>query len=215
MTESKNASGKWWKNMYNEKAISFMRISNFWWLLVILGGGIVLLMISSFMSISGNAPLDAVSGGGINKEAVKEEAQKEDALLGAEKELENRLERILGAVEGAGSVEVTVILASGEESVFAQNLNKQNRVIEEKDQSGGNRKTTEFNEQGNLVFAETPNAGKETPVVVKTKRPEVAGVLVLAEGAQDPELREKLVQAVETLLDIPPYKVTVLVKEGG
>lgn len=215
MTENKNVSDKWWKNMYNEKVLSLMRISNLWWLLLILGGGVVLLVMSSFMSISGNTSIDALSHSDVTREAGKGETQKEDTLVDVERELEERLERILGAVEGAGSVEVTLTLASGEESVFAQNLSKQDRVIEERDQSGGNRKTTELNEQGSLVFAEAPSGGRETPVVVKKKRPEVAGVLVLAEGAKDPELREKLVQAVTTLLDIPPYKVTVLAKEGG
>lgn len=215
MAEVKNASDKWWKNMFNEKALSLARISNLWWLLLILGGGVVLLVMSSFMSISGSTPLDTASRGDATREVGSEETQKGYALADIERELEDRLERILGAVEGAGSVEVTVTLASGEESVFAQNLNRQNRVIEEKDQSGGNRKTTELSEQGSLVFAEAPSGGRETPVVIKRKRPEIAGVLVLAEGAKDPELRERLARAVETLLDIPPYKVTVLVKKGG
>ncbi len=215
MAEVKNASDKWWKSMYSEKALSLARISNLWWLLLILGGGVVLLVMSSFMSISGSTPLDTASRGDATREVGSEETQKGYALADIERELEDRLERILGAVEGAGSVEVTVTLASGEESVFAQNLNRQNRVIEEKDQSGGNRKTTELSEQGSLVFAEAPSGGRETPVVIKRKRPEIAGVLVLAEGAKDPELRERLARAVETLLDIPPYKVTVLVKKGG
>ncbi|HHW40716.1 MAG TPA: stage III sporulation protein AH [Syntrophomonadaceae bacterium] len=145
---------------------------------------------------------------------AKEEVQRDDSLTAAEKELESRLEKVLGSVAGAGSVQVTVTLSSGQENVFAQNINKQNRIIEEKDQAGGNRKTTEVNEQGSLVFAETLNGGKDDPVLIKAKRPEVAGVLVLAEGAKDPELREKLAQAVETLLDIPPHKVTVLAKES-
>lgn len=207
MTEINSVFDRWLKGLGDGKRLSLGRVSNLWWLLIMLGGGVALLILTgSFVNPSASNTT--------HSEPPKETVQNDDSLTKAEKELELRLERILGAVEGAGSVKVTVTLSSGEENVFAQNLNKQNRVIEEKDQAGGNRKTTEISEQGSLVFAETLNGGKNDPVIVKTKSPEVAGVLVLAEGAKDPELRETLAQAVETLLNIPSYKVTVLAKES-
>lgn len=207
MTEIKSMFDRWLKGLGDGKGLSLGRVSNLWWLLILLGGGVALLILTgSFVNPSASTT--------IHSEPPKETVQNDDSLTKAEKELELRLERILGSVEGAGSVKVTVTLSSGEESIFAQNLNKQNRVIEENDQAGGNRKTTEISEQGSLVFAETLNGGKNDPVIVKTKSPEVAGVLVLAEGAKDPELRETLARAVETLLNIPSYKVTVLAKES-
>lgn len=65
------------------------------------------------------------------------------------------------------------------------------------------------------MLLQTVSGGKEEPVLIRAKRPEIAGVLVLAEGARDPGLREELVQAVITVLAVPAHKVTVLSKEGG
>lgn len=207
MTELKGILDKWWRNLGEGKGFFPGRVSNLWRLLVLLGGGVALLIVAGSL-------INPAASTTSPPAPAKEEVQRDDSLTAAEKELESRLEKVLGSVAGAGSVQVTVTLSSGQENVFAQNINKQNRIIEEKDQAGGNRKTTEVNEQGSLVFAETLNGGKDDPVLIKAKRPEVAGVLVLAEGAKDPELREKLAQAVETLLDIPPHKVTVLAKES-
>jgi stage III sporulation protein AG len=68
------------------------------------------------------------------------------------------------------------------------------------------------NEQDDLVLLQSGNGGSSTPVVVKELHPEIAGVLVLAEGANNPGLKEKLIQAVETVLNIPSYRVMVLPK---
>jgi stage III sporulation protein AG len=70
-------------------------------------------------------------------------------------------------------------------------------------------------EQNTLVFSQGNSGGSDTPVVVSQTSPEIAGVLVLADGANDPVLKEKLVQAVETVLDLPAYKVIVLPRKGG
>ncbi|MCL8207606.1 MAG: hypothetical protein K6V97_05980 [Actinomycetia bacterium] len=45
--------------------------------------------------------------------------------------------------------------------------------------------------------------------------PAVAGVVVVATGARDPQVREEITQAVETLLQIQPYQVLVLPNGGG
>lgn len=207
MTELKGILNKWWGNLEDGKGFFPGRIPNLWRFLVLLGGGVALLIFAGSLINPATSTTSPPA-------PVRQKVQRDDSLTAAEKELEARLEKVLGSVAGAGSVQVTVTLASGQENVFAQNVNKQNRITEEKDQAGGNRKTTEVNEQGSLVFGETLNGGKDDPVLIKAKRPEIAGVLVLAEGAKDPELREKLAQAVEILLDVPPHKVTVLAKES-
>ena len=45
--------------------------------------------------------------------------------------------------------------------------------------------------------------------------PEILGVLVVADGAQDPQVKENLAQATATLLDISPHRVRVMPREGG
>jgi len=184
----------------------FLRTPGMWKLLVLLAGGIFLLVCtSSWFTPQQEAPAapdhteDAVVDGELGIE---------------EKQLEQRLESILSSVAGAGDVEVTITMASGAEHYYAQNHSRQDRTIEEQDRSGGNRQTTEVTEEDNLVLVGAASGGNQEPVLIKSTRPEIAGVLVLSEGARYPGLREELVQAVVTVLDIPVHKVSVLPKEG-
>jgi stage III sporulation protein AG len=178
-----------------------------WQLLLVFGFGLLLLVISGSWFASRGSPSVSEPAPGVQAQPAAS-----DGLTPVEEGLEGRLAAILGAVDGAGSVQVTVTLQSGAENVYAQNVNKQDQTIQEKDQSGGNSTTNEVNEQDDLVL-QSGNGGSSTPVVVKELHPEIAGVLVLAEGANNPDLKEKLIRAVETVLDIPSYRVMVLPKE--
>jgi stage III sporulation protein AG len=45
--------------------------------------------------------------------------------------------------------------------------------------------------------------------VLKENNPEIKGVIVVAEGADDIEVRLNLLSAVQTILDVSPDKVNV------
>ena len=125
-----------------------------------------------------------------------------------EKQMESRLEEILAQIQGAGEVKVTLILAAGPEYSYAQDLNTSERTIEEQDQQGGARVTTEVTEQSQMVMANRSAGAK--PVVIKETKPEVQGVLVVAEGAANPYLKALMSRAVQTLMGVPAHQVTVL-----
>ena len=209
MPERNGFLEEWWDKLKGRKEWHLLRAPGMGRLLVVLLGGILLLICTSSWvspkpkasSTSVDQP-SAVSNGG------------EVGLAKAEKDLEKRLEEILSSVAGSGEVQVTITMAAGPEHQYAKNTSQQNRTIEEKDQTGGNRMTTETNEDGDLVLVREVSGGKEEPVLIRATRPEIAGVLVLAEGARDPGLREELVQAVLTVLAVPAHKVTVLPKES-
>ena len=86
---------------------------------------------------------------------------------------------------------------------------KNDKITNEKDNDGGTRvinelvtndKTVTVNEQG----------GNSKAVVTKEINPEIKGVIVVAEGAKDVKVQRKLTDAVQTVLDIPAYRVMVL-----
>jgi stage III sporulation protein AG len=178
-----------------------------WQLLLVFGIGMLLLVFSGSWFTPRSSPPSSQPA-----PSVTEQPAAGDDLTPVEEQLESRLTVALSAVDGAGSVQVTITFKSGAENVYAQNVNKQDQTIQQKDQSGGNSTTNEVNEQDDLVLLQSTNGGSNAPVVVKELHPEIAGVLVLAEGANNPELKEELVQAVETVLDIPSYQVMVLPK---
>ncbi len=190
------------------KRFPFLRTPQMWRLLLIFGAGV-------FMLVFTDSWLTPRSSPPAGETAARARAQPvaPDNLTAAENELEERLARILSEMDGAGSVQVTVRLKTGTEHIYAQNVSRLDRTIQEKDQDGGNRTTTELNEQNNLVLLQAVSGNQQEPVVLKEKHPEIAGVLVLADGARNPDLREKIIQAVETVLDVPSHRVMVLPKE--
>lgn len=131
-------------------------------------------------------------------------------IIRLERVTEQRLEQILSEIEGAGKVSVTLFLVAGPEYNYASNVNSSKRTIEEQDQAGGTRITTEVDEETQLVMSRAASAAGDRPVVVKEIKPDVQGVLVVAEGASSPYIKETLSRAVQTLLGIPAHQVTVL-----
>lgn len=127
-----------------------------------------------------------------------------------EKELENKLQTNILLMEGVGKVQVTVSFSTGLKSEYARNDNVTKNTSKETDKTGGTRETTQITENNQVVM---PN-GSSQPVLVMEDRPEIAGVLIIAEGAKDPNVREGIHTAVRTLLNITSNKITV-VPMGG
>lgn len=127
-----------------------------------------------------------------------------------ERELESKLQANLLQMEGAGKVHVSVSLSTGLKSEYARNENITKRTSKETDKTGGTRETTEVTQNNQVVM---PSSSSQ-PVMVMEDRPEVAGVLIIAEGARDAKVREGIHMAVQTLLNIPGPKITV-VPMGG
>lgn len=122
-----------------------------------------------------------------------------------EKEMEKKLVQNLQQMTGVGSVQVSVTFSSSLKSDYATNGSVTKKTTKESDKSGGVRESTEVTENNQLVL---PN-GASQPVIVMEERPTVAGILIIAEGASDPKVRENIHNAVRTLLDIPSSKINV------
>ncbi|HHU33243.1 MAG: hypothetical protein ACOX1Y_00460 [Zhaonellaceae bacterium] len=136
-----------------------------------------------------------------------------DGLNGIELNLEQRLKNILSQIKGVGEVEVTVLLASGPRFDYAVNVSTIEKQIDEKDQSGGIRTTTEITEDGQLVIVRSDRAGGEEPVVTQEYKPDIQGVLVVAQGADNPKIKANLLNAITTILDLEAHKVDIQSKE--
>ena len=145
------------------------------------------------------------------KPSVQEQATENNRIMVLEKSLENKLAENLRQMQGVGKVQVTVTLASGIKSDYAENQSITKRTTEETDKAGGVRKSTETTENGQLVM---PN-GTAQPVVIMEESPVVAGVLVIAEGAKDAKVRESIHNAVRTVLNIPASKIMVEAMGGN
>lgn len=125
-----------------------------------------------------------------------------------EEALEAKLANLLAQVKGAGSVAVNVTLENSAAVDFAKNVTKENKTIQENDNAGGIRTTTESKESEQILMGK--ENGIDKPVMVRETKPIIKGVLVIAEGATDSTVKSNLTKAVETGLGVAAYKVTVL-----
>lgn len=125
-----------------------------------------------------------------------------------EEKIRNELVDTLAAMAGVGRVKVMIYFDGGSESLLATNNNDVNKKVDEKDTQGGTRTTNEISKNQTVVMIN--EGGGSKPVIVKQVNPSIGGVMVVAEGAQNVEIKEKIHNAVKTVLGIPYHKVSVM-----
>lgn len=123
------------------------------------------------------------------------------------RQLQEELALFLSKVDGAGRVAVEVSLDGGYKYSFAVNNTTEENTTQEKDASGSRMVATK---RGTEQVVTVRGSAGEEPLLVEVREPEIKGVIVLAEGAGNSQVKAKLAQAVRTFLGIPAYRVTVL-----
>lgn len=135
-------------------------------------------------------------------------ALKYQGVAQAKADLAVELESILSQVEGAGTVQVSITLSSDGLKSYALNTKKERRETQEMDRNGGDRSITEENQSSDIAVS------GGAALLVEDSAPEVVGVLVVAEGAANSLVKEKLTDATTTLLNISPHQVRVVARKG-
>lgn len=148
-------------------------------------GLVAIIVVGMSFIYLGKGPVDTDQS--MQGEATQTSASVTSTKIGMlEKELENKLQTNLLLMTGVGKVQVSVSFMTGLRSEYARNMNVSKRTNKETDTTGGIRETTETTENNQVVMP----SGSSQPVMVMEDRPEIAGVLVIAEGAKDPKVRE-------------------------
>jgi stage III sporulation protein AG len=125
-----------------------------------------------------------------------------------EEQLELRLKGILQQISGVGEVSVMITLKTGKEAVPAINTVETGSQTNERDGDGGTRTITQKSTDKRVVQG-SGSITVDSPLIVKEVMPEVMGVIVVAEGAERPEVTERLTDAVQTVLGLPAFRVKV------
>lgn len=171
--------------------------------IVIIVGIILIIAGSSFLSGKGKPAKQDIN------EQSSETVETAGSYSQGSNETELKMKNILSQVEGAGKVEVMITYLAGKEDVPAYDTKKNENSTDEKDSGGGTRKITQNSYDSTVVFKNGQN-GEKNPVILKELEPVVKGVLVVAEGASNPQVREKLVRSVQVLLDVPAHRIQVV-----
>lgn len=128
-----------------------------------------------------------------------------------EREYESQLKEALDEMLGVNDVRVVVNIDSTEEKVLEKNKNSKSQTTNETDTNGGKRKVEDTSVDEQMVIVR--NGDKEVPIVVQTKKPKIRGVLVVAKGADNIQVKKWIVEAVTRSLGVPSYRVAVMPKK--
>jgi len=124
--------------------------------------------------------------------------------------LEEKIAAALGQMAGVGQVTVTLTYARSGQGEYAINGDTVSRTEEQKDTDGSLRVTSETTESRELALA--GNGG--SPILLGEGSPEIQGVLVVAEGAENIKTKVALTEAVQGLLGISPHRIIVTAAKG-
>lgn len=130
-----------------------------------------------------------ILGGSSNVKAVNKEN------IGTA-ELNRQLEQILSQVDGAGKVRVLINYNQSGEKILAYDL-----------ESNTNEKESgkENNSKSEVVYD-----GNKMPVILKEYMPKVEGVIIVAQGGNNENVKKQLIAGTVALLGIDEHKIEVL-----
>jgi stage III sporulation protein AG len=158
-----------------------------------------------------------------NQGKVEEQLQQAEPVFGQkqdtkskiiaayEQRYEEQLKAALEAIEGVEDVTVVVNIDTTETKILEKNRVTQQQTTEETDREGGKRKIENHSTNEEVVIVR--DGENETPIVLTTKKPEIRGVLVVAKGADNLQIKKWIVEAVTRVLNVPSYRVAVLPKK--
>ena len=139
--------------------------------------GVLMLVIGGRGSFNMSAASMVASGDGVYDEARYEA------------ELIEKIERVCGRVQGAGSVSVAVTLDGSYRAIYAQNF-----------ADGSNSKREYF-----LVGS----GSSEKALLLGYSPPDILGVAIVCDGGSNSKVRAEIISLVSALLDLPTNKIYV------
>lgn len=141
---------------------------------------------------------------------IQEDEKIEDFTQDIRYQMTKDVENILSGMKGIGRVKVCLTLDSDGIRKYAVNQSRETQEKQELVQNDkGNRKEILSRTQTDLAVS---GGGA---VLVEQVYPQVVGVLVVAEGAENAVLQQKISDAVSVLLNISPHRVRVLAGGNG
>ena len=127
-------------------------------------------------------------------------------------DLEEKLESILGNIQGVGAVKVCINYSESSEVIAMYNENSKISNTEETDTSGGTRKIQETDSQKDIIYQE--ENGEKTPIPQKVVQPKIEGAIITAKGANNADTKANIIQAVEAVTGLATHKIQVFEMNG-
>ena len=141
-------------------------------------------------------------------EEVQPQVEATETNADERKKLEDDLKRILLQVEGVGEVDVAVTMESTGRKLVEKDVPLSESSVDETG-NGTNSKKESKNSEEATVYLENAD-GTKAPYVIEETMPVVRGVLVVAQGADDPQVVAEIKEAAMALFHLEAHKIKVM-----
>lgn len=126
----------------------------------------------------------------------------------SEYNLEEELENTLSKISGVGQVKVMITYSETSETVPLYNETIKESTTQETDTNGGIRTIISTDNSKEIIYEEQ-SGGSRVPITKKIILPKIEGALVIAEGANNTNIKIALIDAVIAITGLPTHKVQV------
>ncbi|MBP1155131.1 MULTISPECIES: stage III sporulation protein AG [unclassified Paenibacillus] len=186
------------------------RIQTLRWLLLMGLVGAAFMILNSFITVKEVDPIGEgrASPADPSQPAFGSNGKEHNPFYEFEEAYQSQLRDILTKIVGVGEVEVLVTIESTEEVTVERNTQETQQITNEQDHQGTKRHITDISRKGEVVLYEV--SGGKKPLVAKTIKPTIRGVLVVAKGAENLTVKKMISEAVERGLGVPPHRISIL-----
>lgn len=159
---------------------------------------LVLLALAGIMLI-GASYFESVKENKVGEETTTIHEYKEDY----QSEMEAKVEKLIGNINGVSNISVLISLKSGGEKILkedSENSSSDKSEGTNEEKSSSVKKTT-------VIFQQD---GDENPYIIKEVYPEIEGIAITAKGVSDNKLKEEIINMLTALFDVPVHKISIL-----
>ncbi|SFJ31281.1 stage III sporulation protein AG [Thermoflavimicrobium dichotomicum] len=201
---------KWLEKM-EQKMGGEKKKNTFRWILLLGCLGIGIMILASFIQVEEeDGKPRGLSAPSFQNNTRQPSSNKEMGMVDYEKKYEAQLADVLSKIVGVDDVSVMVNLDSTEEEVVHVETRESSQITNEADPKGGNRTIQQTNSEKKTATYRGEDG--EQPMVVKRLKPKIRGVLVVARGVEDLQVKAAVIEAIQRTLDVPIHRISVLPK---
>ena len=125
-----------------------------------------------------------------------------------EEAMEQALADTLAQVDGVGAVRVALTLESTNRKIVEKDV-PDSQSSETRTSGDETSENSSFSQEESTVY-EKDGSGAETPYVTSEEYPAVRGVLIVAEGGDNPVVIQEIQEAVMALFGVDAHKIKVM-----
>lgn len=203
------------KRLFSKEESPDKKTSKYRYLLIVLLFGAMIMLMGNIFLKDKNPALSVPVASEQNNETKSEieafagkKSAGNEVIANYEDHYETQLKEALEGIAGVSDVLVVVNVDATEKKVLEKNTMTKSQKTSEVDREGGERTVEDVSKDTQIVIVR--DGEKEIPLVLETKKPTIRGVLVVAKGADNIQVKKWIIESVTKLLDVPVHRVSVM-----